>query len=169
MSRVPARKAGGGVPVRLFVAILVLSLCAYAPIAAAACYGVNSKSGKRQSVQQIYKTRISHQRRFFAESTHDRATGRPQIIYYRRYATAPAYFKSFIRAHECCHHSGNRNEIAANCCALRRMRLSKSGAAAIGRYIVSRDVNSQTAVDYRGQGHLFWSKTASRCVSARRR
>ncbi len=153
----------------LTLASLALALLAYAPMANAACYGVNAKTGKRQSVQQIYQTRISHKRRFFAESRHDRATGRPQIVYYRRYASAPGYFKSFIRAHECCHQSGNRNEIAANCCALRRMRLSKSGAAAIGRYIVARDVNSQTAVDYKGQGRLFWSKTANRCVSARRR
>ena len=155
--------------VTLALASLALASLAYAPSAAAACYGVNAKTGKRQTVQQIYKTRISHRRRFFAESRHDRATGRPQIVYYRRYASAPGYFKSFIRAHECCHHSGNRNEIAANCCALRRMRLSKRGAAAIGRYIVSRDVNSQTARDYKGQGRLFWSKTANRCVSARRR
>jgi len=32
------------------------------------------------------------------------------------------------------------------------------------RYIVSRDVNSQTKVDYHGQGSAFWSKTASRCL-----
>ncbi len=40
---------------------------------------------------------MSHPRRFFAEATHDGATGRPQIIYYSRYGTAPGYFKSFIR------------------------------------------------------------------------
>jgi hypothetical protein len=154
---------------RVFAVTLVLSLLAYAPIASAACSGVNSKTKTRQSVQQIYRTKISHPKRYFAYSTHDRATGRPQIIYYRRYATAPSYFKSFVRTHECCHHSGNHNEIAANCCALRRMRLSKSGLARLSGYIISRDVNSQTAIDYNGQGRAFWSKTASRCVSARRR
>lgn len=159
----------GGLAMRLFAVTLALSLFAYAPMASAACYGVNSKTGKRQSVQQTYKTKTSHPRRFFAEATHHRATGRPLIVYYRRYANAPAYFKTFIRAHECCHHSGNRNEIAANCCALRRMGLSRRGAAAIGRYIVAKDVNSQTAVDYKGQGSQFWSKTASQCLGPRRR
>lgn len=149
---------------RLFLATLALALFACAQPAAAACTGVNKKTGKRQSVQQIYRTKVSHPRRFFAESTHHRASGRPQIVYYRRYATAPGYFKSFIRAHECCHHAGHRNEISANCCALRRLRLSRRGAAAIGRYIVSRDVNSQTVIDYKGQGSLFWSKTVSACL-----
>ncbi len=65
----------------LTLAFLALTSLAYAPSASAACYGVNSKTGKRQTVQQIYKTRMSHPRRFFAESRHDRATGRPQIIY----------------------------------------------------------------------------------------
>ena len=154
--------------VTLVLSLLTLASLVFAPIASAACYGVNAKTGKRQSVQQIYRTKIAHPKRYFASSTHDRATGRPQIIYYRRYATAPGYFKSFARAHECCHHSGNRNEIAANCCALRRMRLSKAGLATLSRYIISRDVNSQTAVDYPGQGRAFWSKTASRCLGSRR-
>jgi hypothetical protein len=43
------------------------------------------------------------------------------------------------------------------------MGLSKSGAAALRNYIVSRDVNSETARDYKGQGALFWGKTESRC------
>ena len=154
---------------RLFAGALLLSLLAYAPIAGAACTGVNIKTGKRESVQQIYRMNISHPKRYFAEATHHRATGRPQIIYYRRYAAAPGYFKSFARAHECCHHSGNRNEIAANCCALRRLRLSSASLDTLGRYIVSRDVNSQTAKDYAGQGRLFWSKTASQCLGSRYR
>ena len=91
------------------------------------------------------------------------AAGRPLIIYYRRYATAPGHFQSFVRHHECCHHAGHGNEISANCCAIRRMGLSKSGAAALRNYIVSRDVNSETARDYKGQGALFWGKTESRC------
>jgi hypothetical protein len=151
------------------VAALALTLLAYAPIAAVACTGVNSKTGKRESVQQIYRTNVSHPKRYFAEATHNRTTGRPQIIYYRRYAAAPGYFKTFARAHECCHHSGHRNEIAANCCALRRLRLSKTSLDTLRRYIVSRDVNSQTTIDYTGQGSLFWSKTASQCLGAHRR
>ena len=39
------------------------------------------------------------------------------------------------------------------------MQLSASGLAALKSYIVSRDVNSQTIVDYAGQGALFWSLT----------
>jgi hypothetical protein len=129
---------------------------------------LNTKTSKRQAVREIYKTGTSHPRRFFAESTHDRS-GRPVIIYYRRYATAPAYFKSFVRNHEHCHHLGYKNEIDANCCAIRRMRLSSRGLAALRSYIISRDVNSQTAVDHPGQGAAFWSKTASRCLGSAHR
>lgn len=154
---------------RLCLATLVITLCACSPAFAGACLGVNSHTGKRQAVHEIYRTGVSHQRRFFAEATHDRATGRPLIIYYRRYATAPAYFKSFIRNHECCHQSGYSDEISANCCALRRMGLSGRGLTALKSYIVSRDVNSETVVDYHGQGSVFWSKTASRCLSAAQR
>lgn len=149
-------------------AILIAILFVSAPVAASACTGVNSKTKQRQTVQQIYKTGVSHPKRYFAEARHDPRTGRPVIIYYRRYATAPGYFKTFVRAHECCHHAGHRNEISANCCALRRMRLSSSGLAALRNYIISRDVNSQTAVDYRGQGSKFWSKTANQCLGAAR-
>ena len=149
---------------RLCVAALVLSLFA-ATQAAGACLGTNKLTGKSQAVQEIYRNGTSHPRRFFAEATSDRATGRPQIIYYARYANAPGHFKSFVRNHECCHHAGHKDEISANCCALRRMGLSASGLAALRSYIVSRDVNSQTVVDYAGQGALFWSKTASRCLS----
>jgi len=152
---------------RLCLAILtVFSVCsvACAP-AVAACYGTNSKTKQRQAVHEIYRS-SSHPKRYFAESTHDPKTGRPQIIYYARYSAAPAYFKRFVRYHECCHHLGNSNEIAANCCALRRMRLSSSGLAALRNYIISRDVNSQTAVDYKGQGSAFWRKTASQCLGS---
>jgi hypothetical protein len=148
---------------RLCLLALALSFCA-ATGAAAACAGVNKLTGKSQAVQEIYRTGTSHPRRFFAEATYDRASGRPQIVYYSRYASAPGHFKSFIRNHECCHHNGHKDEIAANCCALRRMNLSGSGLAALRSYIVSRDVNSQTVVDYAGQGALFWSKTANRCL-----
>jgi len=137
--------------------------------AVSACTGVNSKTKQRQSVQQVYRTNVSHPRRHFAESRHDPASGRPITIYYRRYAQAPAYFKSFTRAHECCHHLGNRDEIAANCCALKRLRLSRSSTAALRNYIISRDVNSETKGDYRGQGSKFWSKTERRCPSVARR
>jgi len=151
---------------RLCMAILAVILFAYAPtVARAACYGTNSKTKQRQAVQEIHRS-SSHPKRYFAESTHDPRTGRPQIIYYARYSAAPAYFKSFIRAHECCHQAGNRNEIAANCCALRRLQPSSRGLAAIRNYIIARDVNSQTAVDYHGQGSLFWSKTANQCLGS---
>jgi len=153
---------------RLCLALSLL-LCASTPAAAGACLGVNSKTGESQSVQELYRTGVNHPRRFFAEATHDGATGRPLIIYYGRYNTAPAYFKSFIRNHECCHHNGHKDEIEANCCALRRMGLSAGGLAALRTYIVSRDVNSQTIVDYQGQGSLFWSKTASRCLGSAQR
>jgi hypothetical protein len=154
---------------RLCVAALLLSLLACTEAAAGACVGVNSQTGQRQSVSELYRTGTSHPRRYFAEATHDRASGRPLIIYYGRYGAAPAYFKSFIRNHECCHHNGHKDEIAANCCALRRMGLSASGLAAVRSYIVSKDVNSQTAVDYAGQGSLFWRKTASRCLGQAQR
>jgi len=130
--------------------------------AVAACYGTNIKTKQRQAVHEIY--RGTHPKRYFAQATHDPRTGRPLTIYYSRYSAAPAYFKRFVRHHECCHHMGNSNEIAANCCALRRMHLSSSGLAALRRYIISRDVNSLTKVDYHGQGSAFWSKTASRCL-----
>jgi hypothetical protein len=137
--------------------------------AAVACTGVNSKTKQRQSVQQIYRTSISHPKRHYAESTHDPASGRPVTIYYRRYARAPAHFKSFVRAHECCHHLGHSSEIAANCCALKRMRLSRGATIALRNYIVSRDVNSETKNDHKGQGSKFWSKTERSCPSVARR
>ena len=145
-----------------------IAFLVYAP-AAAACTGTNSKTKQRQSVQQIYRTNVSHPNRHFAEASHDPKTGRPVIIYYRRYAKAPGYFKSFVRAHECCHHLGHRNEIAANCCALGRMRVSRSSLAAIRNYIVARDVNSETRTDHKGQGSTFWSKTERRCPNVARR
>ena len=49
------------------------------------------------------------------------------------------------------------------------MGLSASGLAALRTYIAARDVNSQTIVDYQGQGSLFWSKTASRCLGSAQR
>jgi hypothetical protein len=143
-------------------AVFLVCTFACAP-AMAACYGTNAKTKQRQAVHEIYRG-SSHPKRYFAQATHDARTGRPQIIYYRRYSRAPAHFRRFVRHHECCHHLGNRNEISANCCALRRMRLSASGLAALRRYIVSRDVNSQTRVDYKGQGGAFWSKTANQCL-----
>jgi hypothetical protein len=148
----------------LCLAALALTFCIATDTATGACLGVNKLTGQSQAVQEILRTGVSHPRRFFAEATHDRTTGRPQIIYYSRYAKAPGHFKSFVRNHECCHHAGHRDEIAANCCALRRMQLSGSGLAALRNYIVARDVNSQTLIDYAGQGSLFWSKTANRCL-----
>lgn len=143
------------------------------PIAAEACTGVNFKTGRPQSVRVIYKTKVSHPDRFFAEATHDRKSGRPLIIYYRRYATAPGFFRSFVARHECCHHSIERaggrggDEIAANCCALRS--LGKSTRAAVGRYIVSRDVNSNAVFGFSGMGGQFWNRTVSRCPNLARR
>jgi hypothetical protein len=130
--------------------------------------GVRGHSGKKPAVREIYKTGTNHPKRFFAEYTRD-SSGRPTIVYYRRYATAPSYFKTFVRQHELCHHLGHRNEIAANCCAIKRMRLSKSGIAALRNYIISRDVNSQTAVDHAGQGAAFWASTSSRCLGGAHR
>lgn len=143
------------------LATFCLSVFVCAP-AMAACYGTNAKTKQRQAVHEIYRG-SSHPKRYFAQATHDASTGRPQIFYYRRYSSAPAHFKRFVRAHECCHHLGYHNEIAANCCALRRMRLSSSGLATLRNYIVSRDVNSQTKVDRKGQGSTFWKKTAQQC------
>ena len=134
---------------------------------ALACTGTNIKTKQRQTVQHIYRTNVSHPNRHIAEARHDPATGRPVIIYYRRYARAPGYFKGFVRAHECCHHLGHRNEIAANCCALRRM--PPSSVAAIRNYIVSRDVNSETKIDRKGQGSTFWRKTERSCPNLARR
>ena len=130
--------------------------------AMAACYGTNKKTKQRQAVHEIHRGSY-HPQRHFAHATHDPRTGRPQIIYFRRYSNAPSYFRRFVRHHECCHHLGYRNEIAANCCAIKRMRLSASGVAALRNYIVSRDVNSQTKVDRKGQGSTFWNKTSKQC------
>lgn len=82
---------------RLCMAILAAVLLTSAPtVATAACYGTNSKTKKRQSVHEIYRS-SSHPKRYFAESAHDPKTGRPLIIYYARYGAAPAYFKSVVR------------------------------------------------------------------------
>ena len=148
----------------VFLASLAISLCTFGEVAAAN-RGTKTQAAKHRTVREVYRTGVNYPRRYFAETARDRS-GRPTIIYYRRYSTAPGYFKTFIRTHERCHLSGHRNEIAANCCALERMRLSKRGLAAIRHYIVSRDVNSETAVDYKGQGRLFWRKIESRCPPA---
>jgi hypothetical protein len=152
----------------LCAAALAVLPCLLESSAEAARKGAHRHSGKKQAVREIYKTGTNHPKRFFAEYTRDRS-GRPTIIYYRRYATAPGYFKTFVRQHELCHHLGYRNEIDANCCAIRRMGLSRSGIAALRNYIISRDVNSQTAVDHPGQGAAFWGKTASRCLGGAHR
>lgn len=148
----------------VFLASLAILLCTFEELAAAS-RSAKSQASKHRSHREVYRTGTNHPRRYFAETTRDRS-GRPTIIYYRRYGSAPGYFKSFIRNHERCHISGYRNEIAASCCALQRMRLSSRGVAAIKHYIVSRDVNSETAVDYRGQGRAFWRKIESRCPRA---
>ncbi len=150
------------------LAVFLAASLLFGSPAAAACIGANSKTKQRQSVQEIYRTNISHPRRHFAEATHDPASGRPVIIYYRRYAQAPAYFKSFVRAHECCHHLGHRSEIAVNCCALKQLRLSRGSTAALRNYIISRDVNSETKKDHKGQGSKFWSKTERSCPTVAR-
>lgn len=49
------------------------------------------------------------------------------------------------------------------------MRLSSSGLAALRSYIISRDVNGQTVVDYKGQGSAVWTKTANHCLGSARR
>jgi hypothetical protein len=152
----------------LCAAALAVLPCLLESSAEAARKGAHRHSGKKQAVREIYKTGTNHPKRFFAEYTRDRS-GRPTIIYYRRYATAPSYFKTFVRQHELCHHLGYRNEIDANCCAIKRMGLSRSGIAALRNYIISRDVNSQTAVDHHGQGAAFWGKTASRCLGGAHR
>lgn len=150
---------------RLWAAFAV-ALIGYS-VPADACTGINLKSRKAQSVRVVYKTKLNHPDRYFAEATHDRQSGRPLIIYYRRYAKAPAYFRNFVARHECCHHAierrgGNaRDEIAANCCALRGY--SKSARAAIGRYIVAREVNSDAMFAFSGAGREFWSRTMARC------
>ncbi|MGE5260624.1 MAG: hypothetical protein ACM3MH_07075, partial [Actinomycetota bacterium] len=142
---------------RLFLACFAIFVCALMSVAAT--------SRAAQSFHEIYRTGISHPQRYFAETTHD-GTGRPVVIYYHRYSTALAYFQSFIRAHERCHVSGYHNEVAASCCALNRLGSSRSQRAAIGNYIVSRDVNPETVVDYQGQGRLFWSKIEARCLGS---
>ena len=108
---------------RLFAAFVAVALFLFWPDGASACTGVNFKTKRPQSVRVIYRTKVSHLQCHFAEATHDPKSGRPLIIYYRRYNSAPGYFKSFIRRHECRHHSIERaggnafDEIAANCCA----------------------------------------------------
>ncbi len=147
--------------------LCVLISAFHAP--AQACTGLNSLTKKPQKVRVIYRTGYSHPRRFIAESTYDKKTGRPLIIYYRRFNSLPGYYKRFVRMHECCHHTNARrggsfsNEVAANCCALRSMRLSRSGVARIRKYMISKNINSDTAIDYAGQGVEFWNRTAAGC------
>ena len=148
----------------VFLAASLMSLGAFEQVAAAQ-RGAKHKTAKHHAVHEVYRTSVSHPLRYFAETKRDRS-GRPTIVYYRRYTTAPGYFQSFVRNHERCHLGGHGNEIAASCCALERMRLSQSGVAAVRNYIVTKDVNSETAVDYQGQGRLFWSKIERRCPGA---
>jgi len=152
---------------------LALWLASFAP-AVAACTGLNSRSGQAQSVREIYRTGYSHPGRFIAEATHDPRSGRPLIIYYRRYRSLPGYYRSFVRHHECCHHLLDRrgarssDEVAANCCALRRMGLSRGGLARIKNYMIKHDINSDVIFNYHGAGVSFWNRTASRCLGGRR-
>jgi hypothetical protein len=147
----------------LFLAFFAIFVCASMSVATA---NRSAKSHqKHHAIHEIYRTGVSHPKRYFAETMRDR-TGRPVIVYYHRYSSAPGYFKSFVMAHERCHASGYHNEVATSCCALTRMRSSKREIAAIGNYIVSRDVNPETAVDYQGQGRLYWSKIENRCFGS---
>ena len=161
------RRRSAGAALAVFLAASLMSLAAFEHVAAAQ-RGARHQAAKRHAVHEVYRTNVSHPLRYFAETKRDRS-GRATIVYYHRYTTAPGYFQSFVRNHERCHLSGHGNEIGASCCALERMRLSQGGVAAVRNYIVTRDVNSETAVDYQGQGQLFWSKIERRCPGAARR
>ena len=146
-----------------------------APIsmAEAACWGTNYKTGKKQAVREMYRTSVAHPKRYIAEATYSPKTGQPLIIYYNRYNRFSALYRSFIRLHECCHHAAGRSgfsdEVGANCCALRRMRLSRASAARVRSIMISHNINSDTLIDYPGQGKEFWRRTAARCPKAARR
>ena len=115
----------------LLVAILTL-LMMPAMVAEAACWGWNNRTGKRQAVREVYTSTATG---LIAESKYS-PSGQPLIIYYRRYRGLSSLFRRFTRAHECCHHATrgmNTSEVAANCCAIRRMRLSPAQAERIKR------------------------------------
>jgi len=151
------------------LAVLVMSIAR----AEAACWGTNYKTGNKQTVREVYRTGVAHPKRYIAEATYSNKNGQPLIIYYKRYTKFPALYRSFIRLHECCHHaaghSGFSDEVGANCCALRRMRLTRARAARIRNIMISHNINSNTVIDYPGQGAEFWSRTAARCPKAARR
>lgn len=157
------RRRAAWAALAVFLAASIMSLGTFETVAAAH-RGAKYKPAQH-GVHEVYRTNVSHPLRYFAETKRDRS-GRTTIVYYHRYATAPGYFQSFVRNHERCHLSGHSNEISASCCALERMRLSRGGVAAVRNYIVARDVNSETAVDYKGQGQLFWSKIERSCPRA---
>ena len=157
---------------RLLVSLGLIGTFWFGP-AAHACTGINFHTGKRQKVRVIYKTRVSHPGRYIAEATYAPKSGRPLIIYYRRYNSLPGLYKRFVRLHECCHHRAARggafsDETGANCCALRRMRLSKRQAAFIKSTMIRHNINSDTFATVPGQGAVFWRRTYARCPRAAR-
>ena len=153
-----------------FITIVVLPVLANP---AFACTGINIKTNKAQTVRQVFTSK-SHPQRYIAAASFDPATGRPLITYYRRYSRLPGYYKSFVRHHECCHHIHRRrgqgfgDEIGANCCALRRMRVSKSLARKIKGYMIRQNINSDVAINSPGVGADFWVRTYSRCPGSAR-
>ena len=157
----------------LFCTMIGLTLWLWSVAADAACWGRNHITGQRQQVREIYRTSYRHPGRFIAEATASKS-GQPLIIYYNRYARLPAFYKSFVRQHECCHHwlrskgLNSGDEIAANCCALRRMRVSKRTARRIKGYMIRNDINSDVVVNSPGVGLEFWARTIARCPRAAR-
>lgn len=157
--------------IRIFIAAALLLTISTSW--ALACTGVNYKTGKPQTVKQIFSSK-KHTQNYIAEATSNSATGQPLIIYYHRYKRAPAYYKTFVRHHECCHHIMRRkgmnsgDETGANCCALRRMRVSKRLARKIKNYMISQNINSDAWSNYEGVGAEFWARTYARCPRAAR-
>ena len=155
------------------ICCIVITVLLVSANPAFACTGANIKANKTQTVKQIV-TNQSHPKRYMAAASFDPVSGRPLITYYRRYIQAPSYFKRFIRHHECCHHILYRNgyslgdEIGANCCAFRRMKLTKKTAHKIKNYMIREKINSYVAIKTDGVGAEFWSRTVARCPKTAR-
>ena len=80
-----------------------------------------------------------------------------------------------MRHHEFCHHILQRqrrnahDEVAANCCALRRMGAKGRTLARIKATMIKNEINSDALFAYHGAGTAFWNRTAARCLGSRRR
>jgi hypothetical protein len=144
---------GVGAVVLLFTSIEAIAQ----PIQVFQCRAKNDKTGKEVSVLERRDVPTAN----WANAFFDADTGQPTILYSRKVSTMAPPVQAFIQMHECCHLSENlEDEIEANCCAIRRMKLSDRDLGEVEK--VTKSVG-WLPVGYGGSGEEFWRLTMEKC------